>query len=188
MHQIGRPRVHFPDRPATSAERQRVWSQKRRDELHLLRHKAKRKVYHESKRTTWGTPWHVFDVYNDEFAFTLDVCADAETRKCARYFSEADDGLAQDWGREVCWMNPPYGKTIGLWMAKAYLSSLAGATVCCLVPARTGPRWWHDWVLGKGEIRYRRGRITFEGASDPAGFDALAVIYRPPSAQVEATG
>ena len=85
----------------------------------------------------------------------------------------------QDWGDNVCWMNPPYGPQIGAWMEKAYVSSLAGATVVCLVPSRTGTRWWHAWVLGKAEIRPRQGRIRFVGAPDPAGFDSVAVIYRP---------
>jgi phage N-6-adenine-methyltransferase len=125
--------------------------------------------------------WAVFDAYNDEFAFTLDVCTSAANRKCARYFSPEHDGLAQDWGEDICWMNPPYGNAIGAWMEKAYRSSLAGATVVCLAPSRTGTRWWHAWVWGKAEIRPRQGRITFVGATDPAGFDSVAIIYRPPS-------
>jgi hypothetical protein len=76
-------------------------------------------------------------------------------------------------------MNPPYGRDIGLWMAKAYRSSLAGATVLALVPSRTGPDWWHAWVQGKAEIWYRQGRIRFVGAPNAAGFDSVAVLYRP---------
>jgi site-specific DNA-methyltransferase (adenine-specific) len=180
MGLISRSRTYHPDRPATTAERQRRFAQKRAEELQQLRQKLATKVYHQSKRTTWATPWDVFGEYDAEFHFTLDVCATADTAKCPRFFSPEVDGLAQDWGDDICWMNPPYGREIGLWLEKAYRSSLAGATVCCLIPARTGTRWWHAWVLGKGEIRYRKGRIIFEGATDPAGFDALAVIYSPP--------
>jgi len=64
-------------------------------------------------------------------------------------------------------------------MEKAYLSILAGATVVCLVPSRTGTTWWHAWVLENAEIRHRKGRIRFVGAPDPDGFDSVAVIYRP---------
>jgi len=181
MGLIGRPRTYHPDRPATNAEYQRRFAGKRVEELQQLRRKLARKVYHQSKRTTWGTPWDVFREYDAEFHFTLDVCASTENAKCPRFFSEEQDGLVQDWGDDICWMNPPYGPQIGFWLEKAYRSSLAGATVVCLIPSRTGTRWWHAWVLGKGEIRYRKGRIVFEGATDPAGFDALAVIYRPPS-------
>jgi phage N-6-adenine-methyltransferase len=181
MNMLGRPRVHYPDRPATNAERQQAWQRQRAEELCQLRRKLARKVYHQSKRTTWGTPWDVFHEYDAEFPFTLDVCATEDNAKCPRFFSPEVDGLAQDWGDDICWMNPPYGREIGLWLEKAYRSSLIGAPVCCLSPARTGTRGWHAWVLGKGESWYRQGRIVFEGATDPAGFDALAVISRPPS-------
>ena len=181
MGLIGRPQTYHADRPATSTERSHTFAQKRREELALLRGKLARKVYHESRKTTWGTPWHVFREYDAEFHFTLDVCASEENTKCPRFFSEEQNGLVQDWEDDICWMNPPYGREIGLWLEKAYRSSLAGATVVCLIPSRTGTRWWHAWVLGKAEIRYRQGRIVFEGATDPAGFDSLAAIYWPPS-------
>jgi site-specific DNA-methyltransferase (adenine-specific) len=172
-------RTYHPDRPATTAERQRRFAQKRTEELALLRQKLAQKVYHQSKRLDWETPQEVFAEYDAEFHFTLDVCATAENAKCTRFFSPEQNGLVQDWGDDVCWMNPPYGTQIGVWMEKAYRSSLAGATIVCLVPARTGTRWWHAWVLGKAEIRYRQGRTTFVGATDPAGFDSVAVIYGP---------
>jgi site-specific DNA-methyltransferase (adenine-specific) len=179
MGLIGRPRTYHPDRPATSPERQRAWHRKRAEELQQLRQQLAQRVYHQSKSLDWETPWSVFHEYDAEFHFTLDVCATAETTKCTRYFSPDEDGLVQDWGDEICWMNPPYGRAMGLWMEKAYRSALAGATVVCLVPSRTGTTWWHAWVLEKAEIRPRQGRITFVGAPDPAGFDSVAVIYRP---------
>jgi phage N-6-adenine-methyltransferase len=179
MGLIGRPRTYHQDRPATNAEYQRRYAQKRAEELQQLRQQLAQRVYHKSKKHDWETPWPVFREYDAEFHFTLDVCATAENTKCARFFSPEVDGLVQDWGDDICWMNPPYGDALPAWMAKAYLSSLAGATVVCLVPSRTGTNWWHDWVLGKGEIRQRKGRITFVGAPSNAGFASVAVIYRP---------
>lgn len=179
MGVIGRPRTYHLDRPATSAERQRAFARKQQEEVGQLRRKLAKKVYHQSTRTTVATPWEIFHEYDAEFHFTLDVCANADNAKCPRYFSEAMNGLAQDWGDDICWMNPPYGPQIGLWLEKAYRSSLAGATVLGLLPSRTGTRWWHAWVWGKAEIRPRQGRIVFEGCTDPAGFDSVAVIYHP---------
>ena len=175
----GRPRTYHPDRPATNAEYQRRFAHKRAEELCRLRQKLATRVYHQSKRHDWETPPAVFAEYDAEFHFTLDVCATAATAKRPRFFSPEEDGLTQDWSDDVCWMNPPYGTQIAAWMEKAYQSSLAGATVVCLVPSRTGTCWWHAWVLGKAEIRHRKGRITFVGARAPAGFDSVVVIYRP---------
>jgi site-specific DNA-methyltransferase (adenine-specific) len=173
----GRPRLH-----QNNAAKQRYYRQKRAKDWAEAQAKLKEKAYHQRGRDDYETPWHVFDPYNDEFAFTLDVCALPTTRKCARYFSPADDGLAQDWGTDICWMNPPFS-AVAQWMRKAYESSLAGATVVCLVPARTDTRWWHAWVQDKADIRWRARRIKFllDGVrtKNSAGFPAVAVIYRP---------
>jgi site-specific DNA-methyltransferase (adenine-specific) len=75
-------------------------------------------------------------------------------------------------------MNPPYGSGIGAWMRKAYESSLLGATVVCLVPARTDTAWWQD-IAVLGEIRFLRGRLRFGGAATGAPFPSAVVIYRP---------
>ena len=180
MGRIGRPRTYHLDRPATNAEYQRRFARKRAEELCRLRQKLAQKIYHESRRHDWETPPAVFAEYDAEFHFTLDVCATAENTKVPdHYFTPEMGGLVQDWGDAICWMNPPYGDQIGQWMEKAYLSSLAGATVVALVSSRTGTAWWHAWVLEKAEVRLRKGRITFEGALDPAGFASVAVIYRP---------
>ena len=56
-------------------------------------------------------------------------------------------------------MNPTYGLEIGKWVRKAYESYLRGATVVCLLPARTDTAWWHDFCLPHGKITYVRGRL-----------------------------
>jgi site-specific DNA-methyltransferase (adenine-specific) len=127
----------------------------------------------------WETPQPFFDVLDAEFGFTLDVCASIENAKCARYFTEAIDGLAQDWSGEICWMNPPYGPAIPAWMKKAYESSLEGATVVCLVPSRTDTRWWHDYAEKASERRFVKGRLKFGGATDSAPFPSVVIVFRP---------
>lgn len=147
-------------------------------------------VYAGSRTPEWGTPPELFAALDREFGgFTLDVCATPENAKCARYFTAAEDGLAQPW-RGTCWMNPPYGREIGRWLRKAYESSLEGATVVCLIPAKTETSWWHDYAM-KGEIRFLRGRIRFQGAvsrsgsrhgSSNAPFPSAVVIFKPQQA------
>jgi len=135
---------------------------------------------YSSATDDWGTPQALFDELNEEFNFTLDACASSHNFKVNVYFTKEDDALVQDWVG-IVWMNPPYGRTIAKWMAKAYAASQTGATVVCLVPARTDTAWWHDYAA-KGEVRFLRGRIKFEQPgftkNNSAPFPSAIVIFR----------
>lgn len=133
-------------------------------------------VHFSSATPEWSTPREFFDKLDHEFRFTLDPCCTKENRKCPKFFTLEDDGLAQSWACERVWMNPPYGRTIGLWMAKAHAESLSGSLVVCLVPARTDTAWWHDYAM-KGEIRFIRGRLRFGGHKNSAPFPSAVVIF-----------
>lgn len=135
-------------------------------------------VHFSSATDQWSTPQATFDALNAEFGFDVDVCAVSENAKCDRYFTPKQDGLAQDWRGLTCFMNPPYGREIKHWMFKAHLSSLGGATVVCLVPARTDTGWWHDYAM-KGEIRFIRGRLQFGTRRKDAPFPCAVVVFRP---------
>ena len=134
-------------------------------------------VHFSSKTDMWATPQAFFDKYDEKFNFELDVCATDENAKCDNYFTEKIDGLTQEW-TGVCFMNPPYGREIIHWMRKAYESSLSGATVVCLVPARTDTKWWHEYAM-KGEIEFIRGRLKFGDAKNSAPFPSAVVTFYP---------
>ncbi len=136
-------------------------------------------VHFSSKSNEWATPWPLFQLLDDEFHFTLDPCSTHANAKCKRHFTIAEDGLCQNWSNEVVFMNPPYGREIGLWMRKAVVSAREGATVVCLVPARTDTAWWHDFAVN-GEIRFLRGRVKFGDSENSAPFPSAVVIFRPP--------
>lgn len=135
-------------------------------------------VHFSSQSHEWETPQYLFEGLNAEFGFELDVCATKENAKCKNYFTPSQDALAQQWSG-VCWMNPPYGRAISTWMRKAYQSALDGATVVCLVPARTDTTWWHKYSL-RGEIRFLKGRLKFGDSENSAPFPSAVVIFRPP--------
>jgi phage N-6-adenine-methyltransferase len=135
-------------------------------------------VHFSSKTDLHSTPQDFFEGYNSQFGFTLDVCATKENAKCKQFYTKAQNGLIQNWGKEICWMNPPYGREIKLWMRKALVASKHGATVVCLVPARTDTEWWHEYAM-KGKIEFIRGRLKFGNAICSAPFPSAVVTFFP---------
>lgn len=151
-----------------------------------------RAALYSSATDDWPTPMDFFAALDTEFGFVLDVCASTTNHKAPAFYAldhpDADrrDGLGADWAAETArlagpaWMNSPYGRPIGAWMAKAAAAARAGATVVTLVPVRADTAWWHEHVLATGaEVRYVRGRLTFGEAVNTAAFASAVVIYRP---------
>jgi phage N-6-adenine-methyltransferase len=170
-----RPRVY-----PSNADRQRAYRRRVAKNAASLPLKTRQTLF-SSRTAEWATPRKLFASLDAEFGFSLDVAADDINHCCPRYFTAVEDGLKQDWGAETCWCNPPYGRRINEWLAKAYEAAQHGATVVCLIPARTCTSWWHDYCL-KGEIRYIRGRLTFnDDKKKRAPFPSAVVIFRPSS-------
>lgn len=127
---------------------------------------------------TWETPESFMDVLRRDYGeFDLDPCCLSSSAKALRYFTPDDDGLAQEWTGRV-FMNPPYGRGIGAWIAKARQSAEAGAIVVCLIPARTDTAWWHDEVMAHAtEVRFVTGRLKFSGSPVNAPFPSAVVVF-----------
>lgn len=137
-----------------------------------------------SVKMDWGTPKDFFRELDQEFHFGLDAAASPENAKCERYFTPEMDGLSCSWsGYGAVFCNPPYGREIGKWVQKAYSEHVrGGVTIAMLIPARTDTSYFHDYIYGKAEIRFLRGRLKFEDengvAMNPAPFPSMVVIYR----------
>lgn len=132
-----------------------------------------------SRSNEWYTPHDLFETLHEEFEFNLDPCATDENAKCKRYFTQTEDGLVQDWETSRVFCNPPYGRCLPNWTRKCFEASQDGALVVALLPASTSTRWFHDWVLGKAELRFIKGRLKFGGRGCSAPFSSLLAIYRP---------
>lgn len=138
-----------------------------------------------SKKDDWETPKELYEELNREFHFTLDAASSDQNHKAEKYYTQLDDGLAQNWAGEVVWCNPPYGRLeTARWVAKAYHECEEhGATVVMLLASRTDTRWFHDYIYGKQEIRFVKGRLRFEQNGEPskqcATFASMIVIFRP---------
>lgn len=121
-----------------------------------------------SQRFDWRTPVGVYDTLNEEFGFDFDPAP----------VEPGFDGLKVSWG-ERNFVNPPYGRQVGLWVKKAWEESQEGKLVVMLLASRTDTTWWHDYCM-LGEIRFIRGRLKFDGQSNSAPFPSAIVIFRPP--------
>lgn len=82
-------------------------------------------------------------------------------------------------GGERVFCNPPYGREIGKWVQKSFEESKKKNTlVVMLIPARTDTKYFHDYIYGKAEIRFIRGRLKFGNAKTAAPFPSMVVIFR----------
>lgn len=132
-------------------------------------------VMFSSKSAEWETPQNLFDKLNEEFHFSLDVCATPENTKCEHYYTSEQDGLSQPW-KGVIWCNPPYGKSIGGWVRRGLLAAADGNVVVMLLPARTDTRWFHEYIYNKAEVRFIKGRLKFGGSKNAAPFPSMIVV------------
>lgn len=131
-----------------------------------------------SEREDWTTPQAFFDALDAEFGFDLDAAASHKNHKCDRYYTKDDDALLQEWtGTVFC--NPPYCRKTSLFVKKAYEEHQKhGNVIVMLLPARTGAKWFHEYVYSKAEIRFVRGRLKFGGSKNNAPFDSMVCIYK----------
>ena len=145
-----------------------------------------------SARDDWATPPALFEALDAEFGFALDAAASEKTAKCAEWYGD-DSGTFRDaLAPGACWdhcdgptfLNPPYGHAVGAFMEKAREESTKGATVVCLVNAKTDTKWWHDTVMQADEVRLIVGRVSFIDPDTgkprhPSPYPSVVVIFRP---------
>nr|DAF89578.1 MAG TPA: DNA N-6-adenine-methyltransferase [Siphoviridae sp. ctZD11] len=141
-------------------------------------------VHFMSKKSDWETPKDLFNRLNDEFHFTLDAAASDLNHKLPHYYTEKEDGLAQDWGGERVFCNPPYGsRETGLWTEKCWREAQKPDTlVVLLIPARTDRKSFHDFIYNKPNvtIRFLKGRLQFEDNGKKMGtapFPSMICIF-----------
>jgi site-specific DNA-methyltransferase (adenine-specific) len=130
----------------------------------------------------WTTPPELLaELVHELGPFELDPCATPENRTAPRFFSKDENGLVQPWAPARCFVNPPYGRSIGAWSEKCAREAELGAFVVGLFPARTDTAWWHRYVLGRrASVRFLRGRVRFwrQGRPvHPAPFPSAVIMW-----------
>ena len=137
-------------------------------------------VMYSSKSDEWTTPDDFFKELDKEFNFNLDAAASDENHKCSNYFTMQQDGLTQNWGGCRVFINPPYSQ-IDKWVAKAFYETKQDNTlVVMLIPSRTDTRYFHNYIYGRTEIRFVKGRLKFGDGKNIAPFPSMLVIFRGP--------
>lgn len=164
--------------------------------------KAKKwEVLHSSNKMDWGTPDDLFTKIEERYGkFELDAAATSDNSKCIQYYDQVDDSLNMNWdlfspmifgipdeplpvpdslsiGVKNVWLNPPYGRDITKWVKKAYDESQKGCQVVCLLPSRTGTKWFQEYAPKAYKVIFLKGRVKFEGAEASAPFDSVLLIF-----------
>ena len=135
-----------------------------------------------STNQSWETPAALLETLHAVFGrFDLDPCAPRKTRtrvKAKVHLTDADDGLSVPW-HGLVFVNPPYGRTLSAWVAKAHHEVEAGRAkaVVALLPARPDTAYWHDHVVGHAAVYFLRGRLRFGEGTQSAPFPSALAIW-----------
>lgn len=145
------------------------------------------KALNSSNMHEWQTPREVLDLVRAALGgpITLDPATSADNpTEASEFFTEREDGLASPWGGDNgrgqrVFLNPPYGRALPKWSARAAAerSSVTGGII--LTPARTDTRWfrllWDLWAdsacFWGGRMRFVDPRIGRQ--TDPAPFPCV---------------
>lgn len=135
----------------------------------VLNRAAKLQALTSSDDETINTPPVVLRALEPLGVIALDPCSNESSIVPAlRSFrlDEGQDGLALPWhrGRDgYNYVNPPYGRELPKWIAKAIREAHFGAEIVMLVPARPDAAWY-DRARKDGQARADwRGRLKFLG-------------------------
>jgi len=144
-------------------------------------------VLYSSASPDWWTPAYILEAARDALGWIdLDPCAPLGRPhhvSARERFTIDDDGLSQAWRGRV-YLNPPYGREVGRWVAKAIAELDAGhmEAAIVLVAARTDTAWFNAlarrcvaWCAVAGRLRFIDGATGHE-APYPAGFPS-AIVY-----------
>lgn len=132
-------------------------------------------------KDNWATPREIYDVLNAEFEFDFDPCP-------LNHDISLWDGLTIEWGLSN-FINPPYSRRLKEgFIKRAYEESKKGALCVLLLPVSTSTKIFHEIIYPNAEIRFLKGRISFEGVntfgnvvgkgSSPM-HDSMLAIFRP---------
>ena len=133
-----------------------------------------------SKKTDWTTPKDLFDKLDQEFHFTVDLCASKNNALCTKFYTKENSGMNADLCGERVFCNPPYGRyETSKWIQ--FCAESNADIVVMLLPARTDTAAFHNYIYNKAEIRFIKGRLKFGNGTNnvnSAPFPSMIVIFK----------
>jgi len=107
----------------------------------------------------WYTPPEIFDALGcrfdlDPFSPSHDHWTPADA-----FYTQAEDGMAQDWGGRFVFVNPPFGGRNG--HVPALLKFLENGNGVGVFRAYTSAAWFHDHAVNAECFLFPRGKTKF---------------------------
>ncbi len=133
-------------------------------EAELTEHFVNKTSTPKDEKDLWQTPLDLFKAIDQEFDFSVDICASDQNTLCNQFFSEDDSALLNEWvffTNTSCFLNPPYSQTQVFMERAAQQAKFHNITVVALVNANTDTKWFADAVKSANEVRLFTGRIGF---------------------------
>jgi transcriptional regulator with XRE-family HTH domain len=132
----------------------------------------------------WETPKELLEpLYSVFGVFDLDPCSPTSNFRTAPvkakvHYTQDDDGLSLPWFGTV-FMNPPYGRSLSRWTAKAKVEVEQGNAemVIALLPARPDTHYWHRDIAGSTSVFFLKGRLKFGNTEQVAPFPSCLVLW-----------
>ena len=124
----------------------------------------------KGRKDNFPTPEKLFKELNDEFHFDHDPCP------LNPVGMRAVDGFG-NWGRSN-YVNPPYSNKAP-WIKKAIEEQKKGNLTVMLLPVDTSTKWFQDLIMPNAEIRWIRGRLSFNNGKSHAAYASMLCIFRP---------
>jgi phage N-6-adenine-methyltransferase len=101
-----------------------------------------------------------------------------------KYYTQNDNAMDKEWTKDG-FVNPPYSrKYLPKIIKKCYEEHRKyNITLLVLTYAKTDTKWWHNYVEGKAEYYFHKGRISFNDkygipTKNKAPYPSVWIIYR----------
>lgn len=148
-------------------------------------------VANNSGNNEWYTPTHYIEAARYSMGgIDLDPASSEianRTVQASRYFTKAEDGLAQKWHGKV-WLNPPYSQPLIRQFCEAVTTKYKSGEIqqaVVLVNNGTETGWGQTLLSAASALCFPKGRVRF---LDPEGnpgapLQGQTVVYLGPSPQ-----